>query len=84
MRVVQLGLSTYLAAKILDRLGRGFTQRQHLDRAFAAHDRMNRLENLPHAALADPIGDRVRVQDSAWCAGLELVRLVVRDHPHFD
>ena len=84
MRVVQLRLRADLAAEVVDRLGRRLVQRQHLDRAFAAHDRVNRLENLAHAALSDPIGNRVRTKTQLGAAGLELIRLVVRDHPHFD
>jgi hypothetical protein len=50
--------------------GVDFTEWQHLDRTLAAHHRMDRFENLSHAALADPIGDGVGSQIQLGSAGL--------------
>ncbi len=45
---------------------------------------MDRLEDLPHAALADALGDQVGAKPEFGPSAAELFRLVLGDHAAFD
>ncbi len=82
--MVQQRLRADFAREAIDGLRRGFFARQNFDGAFPAHHLVDRLENLPHAALADPVGDGVRAQVQLRPAGDQLVGLVARQEADSD
>ena len=82
--MVELCLRANLTREVDDRLRRRLVERQDLDRRFATHHFVNGLEHLPHAALANPVGNDVGTQIEFAASFLELVRLIRCQHIQLD
>ena len=82
--MIELSLRPNLAHEVGDRIGRRLMKREHLNGALAAHDAVDRLENLPHAALPARIGHDVGTQLELRPTGFDLIGLIGRKNAHLD